>query len=208
MKLKTYKHGLAVILASTLVVGCESLQEDVSSDTSVQASAGSNAGATIADNFDKQKKAEREAAKREAEMREKQLAEERAAAAAAAAAAAEEAKMKKMAALRDMTTFYFDLDDASIADDAREALMAHAAFLSANAGMKVVVEGHTDERGTNAYNMALGEERGAAVAQFLKVNGVSDSQVEVVSYGEEQPAMAGSDESAWAKNRRAVVQYQ
>lgn len=116
--------------------------------------------------------------------------------------------MKKMAALRDMTTFYFDLDDASIADDAREALMAHAAFLSANAGMKVVVEGHTDERGTNAYNMALGEERGAAVAQFLKVNGVSDSQVEVVSYGEEQPAMAGSDESAWAKNRRAVVQYQ
>ena len=83
MKLKTYKHGLAVILASTLVVGCESLQEDVSSDPSVQASAGSNAGATIADNFDKQKKAEREAAKREAEMREKQLAEERAAAAAA-----------------------------------------------------------------------------------------------------------------------------
>ncbi|WP_156502735.1 OmpA family protein, partial [Oleiphilus sp. HI0067] len=76
-----------------------------------------------------------------------------------------------------------------------------------NPSAKIVLEGHCDERGTKEYNIALGERRANSVAQFLKVNGVSASQIEVVSYGEESPAVAGSNETAWSKNRRVVLQY-
>ena len=120
---------------------------------------------------------------------------------------AKEAAMKEQAALREIRTFYFDFDQATIKTESRPALAAHAAFLATNPSVNVVLEGHTDERGTTGYNMALGERRANAVQQFLVVNGASKGQIEVVSYGEERAANNGHDESAWAQNRRAVIEY-
>lgn len=111
------------------------------------------------------------------------------------------------AALREVRTFYFDFDQSTLKAESKAPLMAHAAFLAANPSVKIRVEGHCDERGTTEYNMALGERRAKAVERFLTINGVSAAQLEVVSYGEERPVAAGSDESAWAQNRRAYIEY-
>lgn len=99
---------------------------------------------------------------------------------------------------------YFDFDQDTIRPDAREVLMAQAARLS-KSGASAVLEGHADERGTREYNMALGERRGKAVRDFLVIQGVDRAKLEVVSYGEERPADAASNEVAWAKNRRVVI---
>ena len=104
-------------------------------------------------------------------------------------------------------TVYFDFDKSEIKADAREVIEAHARYLSANPSVRIVVEGHCDERGTREYNLSLGERRGKAVQQVISLLGVSSSQVEVVSYGEERPAAMGHDESAWAMNRRVEFLY-
>lgn len=119
----------------------------------------------------------------------------------------QQAAMKEQAALREIRTFYFDFDQATIKTDSRAALAAHAAFLSSNPSVKILLEGHTDERGTKGYNMALGERRANAVQQFLVVNGVSKAQIEVLSYGEERPSNSAHNESAWSQNRRAYIEY-
>lgn len=118
-----------------------------------------------------------------------------------------EAKAREQAALREIRTFYFDFDKSDIKQDALLALTAHATFLAANSSIKVVLEGHADERGTKEYNMALGERRAKSVERFLVVNGVAPSQIETISYGEEKPAVMGSGETSWAKNRRVFVNY-
>ncbi|TNE76839.1 MAG: peptidoglycan-associated lipoprotein Pal [Gammaproteobacteria bacterium] len=110
-------------------------------------------------------------------------------------------------ALRDITTFYFDFDTAEIKQEARDVLVAHAQFLAANPGQNVRLEGHADERGTKEYNLALGERRANAVQRFLIVNGASRGQIETVSYGEEKPAVMGSNESSWAQNRRVELVF-
>lgn len=109
------------------------------------------------------------------------------------------------ASLRRITTFYFDFDTAEIKAESRDVLAAHARYLSDNPDVNVRLEGHTDERGTKEYNLALGERRANAVQRFLVVNGADRSQLETVSYGEEKPAAMGSDESAWAQNRRVEL---
>ena len=111
------------------------------------------------------------------------------------------------AALRRITVFYFDFDASEIKREAQDALIAHAAFLRANPNRRVRLEGHTDERGTKEYNMALGERRANAVQRFLVVNGAARNQIEVVSYGEEKPAAMGQGEAAWAQNRRVELMY-
>ena len=111
------------------------------------------------------------------------------------------------AALREVRTFYFDFDQSTLQAESKAPLMAHAAFLAANPSVKIRLEGHCDERGTTEYNMALGERRAKAVERFLTINCVSAAQIEVISYGEERPADAGHDEGAWAKNRRAYIEY-
>lgn len=103
--------------------------------------------------------------------------------------------------------FYFDFDKATVKPEAFADLSAHASYLVNNPSVKVVLEGHADERGTREYNLALGERRAKAVARYLSVQGVSSSQMEIVSYGEEKPAMEGHSESSWSKNRRVVVNY-
>lgn len=107
------------------------------------------------------------------------------------------------------STVYFELDEDVVSSKGRAVLEAHAWFLSQsiNANTVVSVDGHCDERGTPAYNLALGERRAKAVAQILMSYGVSSSQIKTVSHGEEMPADAGHDESAWSQNRRAVLDY-
>lgn len=105
-------------------------------------------------------------------------------------------------------SIYFDFDSYSIRDEFRGTVEAHARFLNANKGMRVVIQGNTDERGTREYNLALGQKRAEAVRKALTALGVSDSQIEAVSFGEEKPRATGSNEAAFAENRRADLAYQ
>ncbi len=102
------------------------------------------------------------------------------------------------------TVFYFDFDKSILRPESREALRTHAAHMK-RTGRSVRLEGHGDERGTREYNMALGERRGIAVKEFLVMEGVDASQIEVISYGEESPAALGSDEASYALNRRVEM---
>lgn len=102
---------------------------------------------------------------------------------------------------------YFDFDSSKITNEQREVIDAHADFLSRNPDVEVVLEGHTDERGTREYNLALGERRAQAVEQLLQVQGVSTDQIQVISFGEERPAALEHDESAWRLNRRVEILY-
>jgi len=97
---------------------------------------------------------------------------------------------------------YFNFDDATLTAEAIEILNQKVAYLRDNAGASIIVEGHCDERGTNEYNIALGERRAQSIVSFLANAGISADQMKAVSYGEEKPAVMGSDEAAWAKNRR------
>lgn len=100
--------------------------------------------------------------------------------------------------------FYFDFDQATLKADVREGLDIVATVLKAS-GASVRLEGHADERGTREYNLALGERRAQAVKKYLGAQGVDTSKLEVISYGEEKPVDAASNESAWSKNRRVEL---
>ena len=102
---------------------------------------------------------------------------------------------------------YFDYDSYSIKPEFQNLIESHARFLKSNGARKVVVEGHTDERGGREYNLALGQRRAEAVRRSLGLLGIGDNQVEAVSFGKEKPAANGSDESSWAQNRRAEIAY-
>lgn len=102
---------------------------------------------------------------------------------------------------------YFDFDSAEIRGDGTEIVAAHARYLSGNNGVRVRLEGHTDERGSREYNIGLGERRAQAVRRALLLQGVSEVQLSTVSYGEERPAAAGTDETAWSQNRRVEIVY-
>ncbi|CAD2224223.1 peptidoglycan-associated outer membrane lipoprotein [Pseudoalteromonas sp. 3J6] len=120
---------------------------------------------------------------------------------------AEEQLRQKYEALRQEQIIYFGFDTATIQGQYGELLRAHAEFLVKNPSVKVLIEGHADERGTPEYNIALGEHRGQAVEKYLQSLGVSASQMSVVSYGEEKPMVKSRTEEAFAKNRRAVLVY-
>ena len=102
---------------------------------------------------------------------------------------------------------YFDYDSYIVKPEFQAVIEAHAQFLKTSQRAKVSLEGHTDERGSREYNLALGQKRADAVRQSLTLLGVSAAQIESVSFGEEKPAVAGSDEAAYAKNRRAEFFY-
>ncbi|WP_108124821.1 peptidoglycan-associated lipoprotein Pal [Saccharospirillum mangrovi] len=111
-------------------------------------------------------------------------------------------------ALLDQTIVYFDFDKSEIRTEFRTVLNAHAMNLVANPNMSVVLEGHADERGTREYNLALGERRAQAVADYLMLKGAAASQIDTVSYGEERPVALGSTEADYAENRRVEIVYQ
>jgi peptidoglycan-associated lipoprotein len=98
---------------------------------------------------------------------------------------------------------YFDYDESSLTDDTRDKLSRNADLLKSNAMFSVTIEGHADERGTNEYNLALGERRANAVRDYLTSLGVSGDRLRTISYGEERPVCTESAESCWSQNRRA-----
>jgi peptidoglycan-associated lipoprotein len=127
----------------------------------------------------------------EAEIRERE-AQERAAAEAAA-----------RAALPELQRIFFDFDQYVLTPEARDILADNAAYIKANPGIKVRIEGHCDERGSDEYNLALGERRAQAAQKYLVSLGIDPNRLDIISYGEEKPLDSGNDEAAWAKNRRA-----
>ncbi|XPF95798.1 peptidoglycan-associated lipoprotein Pal [Colwellia sp. RE-S-Sl-9] len=118
-----------------------------------------------------------------------------------------EQKRQQLEALRSEHIVYFDFDTSTLNSQFASLLDAHAKFLTENSNVNVLIEGHADERGTPEYNIALGERRAKAVVTYLENMGVSSSQISVVSYGEEKPMVKDRSESAFAKNRRAVLVY-
>ena len=102
---------------------------------------------------------------------------------------------------------YFDFDSYAIKSEYQSVLDAHARFIKAVPGRKVMLEGHTDDRGGREYNLALGQKRAEAVRRSLGLLGVSDGQMEAISYGKEKPAVQGSSEDARAQNRRVELSY-
>ncbi len=104
-------------------------------------------------------------------------------------------------------TIYFEYDSITINSEGQLALNAHAEYLSLNPTKTFIIEGHTDERGTREYNLSLGERRAKAVADFLTASGVQSQQIEVRSFGEENPVALDHSESAWQLNRRVEILY-
>ncbi len=105
-------------------------------------------------------------------------------------------------------TYYFPYDGFEVSDEDTLSVYAHAKRLLNGKRVHVRVEGHTDERGSREYNIALGERRANAVANILMLKGVPQDQISVVSYGKEKPAVAGHGESSWSQNRRVVIIYE
>lgn len=102
-------------------------------------------------------------------------------------------------------TIYFNTDSILLDDASRATLDAQAAWLAANPGVRVTIEGHADERGTREYNLALGDRRANSARNHLAAKGVDAGRMTVVSWGKERPVAAGSDEASWAQNRRSVT---
>lgn len=100
---------------------------------------------------------------------------------------------------------HFAYDKYDLTDQARETLQQQAAWLATYSGAKIIVEGHCDERGTREYNLALGERRATAAANYLMAQGVAKDRIQIISYGKERPEDPASNERAWAKNRRSVT---
>jgi peptidoglycan-associated lipoprotein len=102
---------------------------------------------------------------------------------------------------------YFDYDSYVVKDEYASVVQNHAKYLSGNKARKIIIQGNTDERGGNEYNLALGQKRAEAVRKSMNALGVADAQMEAVSLGKTKPKTLGSDEAAWAENRRADIVY-
>lgn len=105
-------------------------------------------------------------------------------------------------------TVYFSYDSSEITPEMKAIIDKHMNFLLKHSDIKVILEGHTDERGANSYNVVLGEKRAQAVKDIIIEAGVPDTQIEIISYGELKPLGSGGNESSWSKDRRAVFTYQ
>jgi peptidoglycan-associated lipoprotein len=104
-------------------------------------------------------------------------------------------------------TIYFDYDSFVVKDEYRVQVEAHAKYLQTNRPVRVTLQGHTDERGSREYNIALGQKRADAVKQLMQLLGATEIQIETVSFGKEKPKFDGHDETAWAQNRRVEIIY-
>ncbi|WP_133716674.1 peptidoglycan-associated lipoprotein Pal [Methylocaldum gracile] len=102
---------------------------------------------------------------------------------------------------------YFMYDSYEVLPEYQQVVSAHANYLASHPERNIILEGHADERGSPEYNIALGEQRAKAVAKMMQFQGANDGQVQVVSFGEEKPAVSGHDESVWQQNRRVEISY-
>jgi peptidoglycan-associated lipoprotein len=107
----------------------------------------------------------------------------------------------------DKRSVYFDFDSFVVRDDGKPVVESNAKFATTKKPSKIVIEGNTDERGGREYNLALGQKRAEAVKRSMTLLGVAEANIEAVSFGKEKPRALGSDEAAWAENRRADIQY-
>ena len=144
----------------------------------------------LAEEEARQRELERQAAIKEESLREDEL-------------RAEGERMQTAREIFENEDVYFEFDSASLTAEAQEILRAKAEWLRDNPGARVTIEGHCDERGTNEYNLALGDRRAYSAKAFLADLGIDDARLSTISYGEEQPLDSRSSEEAWAKNRRA-----
>ncbi len=126
-------------------------------------------------------------------------------AAGAAAGTMSDAQKQALAALQSRNVVYFEYDSSEIKPEYDAVVSAHAAYLARYKTARVRLEGHTDERGSREYNIGLGERRAQTVRRALLLQGVQEGQIATVSYGEERPAAEGSEESAYAQNRRVEL---
>jgi len=115
--------------------------------------------------------------------------------------------LKDPGSILSKRSVYFDFDSSSVKDEFKPLVTAHAKYLSDNRGRKIVIQGNTDERGSREYNLALGQRRSDSVKKMMMLLGVSDGQIETVSFGEEKPRASGSDEGSYAENRRSDIVY-
>ncbi len=160
------------------------------------------AGPSDADLAVQEKMAQEEAARQwemqaEEDLRQTQMAEQ--------AAKEEEMERAKMAAMQMFMSedVYFDFDSSALTNIARNVLSRKAEFLRINADASIIIEGHCDDRGTSAYNIALGDRRAESAKAYLIDLGIDAMQLSTISYGEERPVDMGKNDEAWAKNRRA-----
>ena len=116
-----------------------------------------------------------------------------------------ESRLARAFAENTTDTVFFDTDSSALSAEARAALDTQAAWLKSHDDVNVIVQGYCDERGTREYNLALGERRASAVKAYLVSQGVAENRISTISYGKERPAVFGSNEAAWAQNRRAVT---
>lgn len=114
-------------------------------------------------------------------------------------------QQQALAALQQKSIVYFEFDSSEIRDEYLPVVASHASYLVKYPSARVRLEGHTDERGSREYNIGLGERRAQSVRRALLAQGVADAQLTTVSYGEERPAVEGSDEAAFAQNRRVEL---
>ncbi len=182
----TLGKAAAVVLMAALVSACSSnaAKEEAAAQAAAERAAAEQAAAAEA------AAAEQRAVEKEKAM---MMAEKR-----------EEKRRLMDAASAAGSVFYFDYDSSSLGDDARAVIDAHVALMMADSG-SVRLEGHTDERGTREYNLALGERRANAVRDYMVASGVPAYRIETISYGEENPVAYGSGESSWMKNRRVEI---
>lgn len=184
MQLNKVLKGVLIALPMVTLVACSSSPSDSQADAERNAAAGSSSSSTATSGADVQVDS------------------------ADRIKSAQEIKQEKLKALQSNQTVYFDFDRSNLRSEFHGVLKEHADFLLQNPSNKIVIEGHCDKRGTPEYNIALGERRAKALETFLLNSGVNSSQISVVSYGEEKPAVMGDTEAAFSKNRRAILVYQ
>jgi peptidoglycan-associated lipoprotein len=126
---------------------------------------------------------------------------------AATDAAGATSPLKDPKSILSKRTVYFDYDSYAVKDEHKALIESHAKYLQANKPAKVTLQGHTDERGTREYNIALGQKRADAVKKLMQLLGATEIQIETVSFGKEKPKSEGHDEGAWAMNRRVEIIY-
>ena len=197
--------GLMVIVPGLLfTVSCAKkvVQSEPTAEEETAAVVEEPAGPTEAELAAQEQAAQEEAArqwemKAEEDLRQTQMAEQ--------AAKEEEMERAKMAAMQMFMNedVYFDFDSSALGDMAKNVLSRKAEWLRMTTDASVIIEGHCDDRGTSAYNIALGDRRAESAKAFLLDLGIDANQLSTISYGEERPVDMGKNEEAWAKNRRA-----
>ncbi len=187
---------MAFVLALTLTTGCSAPKKATKEDVT---KAGTKPTGPSEEELAKQR-AEQEA--RDRALREQALRDQEARERAERDRAAAEA-----ARLKDLSRIYFDFDRAELSAEAREILSKVAQQLKASPRKSLTIEGNCDDRGTNEYNLALGQQRADAAARYLQTLGIERKRIKTISYGEERPLCSEATEACWHKNRNATFVY-